>query len=151
MPHTRSGPFDTKAANGASLGYTLGGTAWYRKHFTLPAATPNQRVRIEFDGVYQDAGVWINGQHLGRHPYGYTPFGYDLTKHLRRDGDNVIAVEVKNEGANSRWYSGSGIYRHVKLIRTAEVSVPPWGICITTPEVSASKAVVRLRASMPSA
>lgn len=108
------------------------------------ADSPNERVRIEFDGVYQDAGVWINGHPLGRHPYDYTPFGYDLTQHLRQ-GDNVISVEVKNEGANSRWYAGSGIYRHVRLIRTGAVNVPPWGVNITTPEVSASKAVVRLR------
>ena len=145
MPHTRSGPFDTKAANGASLGYTLAGTAWYRKHFKLAAGQPNERVRIQFDGVYQDADVWLNGQLLGNHPYGYTSFGYDITKYLKPDGDNVIAVEVKNEGANSRWYAGSGIYRHVKLIRTGAVHVPQWGMYITTPEVSARNAVVRLR------
>ena len=145
MPHTRSGPFDTKATNGASLGYTLAGTAWYRKHFTLTAAQPGERVRIQFDGVYQDADVWFNGQHLGNHPYGYTSFGYDLTDKLLPGGDNLIAVEVKNEGANSRWYSGSGIYRHVRLIRTGAVHVPQWGTCITTPEVSVHKALLRLR------
>ena len=148
MPHTRSGPFDTKAANGASLGYTLAGTAWYRKHFTLPAAAPNQRVRIEFDGVYQDCEVWLNGRHLGNHPYGYSGFSHDLTNELHPGDDNVLAVEVKNEGANSRWYSGSGIYRHVRLVRTGQVHVPQWGICITTPEVAARQALVRVRSSI---
>ena len=145
MPHTRSGPFDTKAINGASLGYTLAGTAWYRKHFNLSGMQPGERVRIQFDGVYQDADVWINGVHLGNHPFGYTPFGYDLTDKLRPGGDNVIAVEVKNEGANSRWYSGSGIYRHVQLIRNGEVHVPQWGTCVTTPEVSEHRALLRLQ------
>ena len=151
MPHTRSGPFDTKAANGASLGYTLGGTAWYRKHFTVPATPPNGQVRIQFDGVYQDADVWLNGHHLGNHPYGYTSFGYDLTPHLEPGGKNVLAVEVKNEGANSRWYSGSGIYRHVRLILTGPVRVAPWGTFITTPEVTDRKAVVRIQTEVAGA
>ncbi len=145
MPHTRSGPFDTKAANAASLGYTIGGTAWYRKHFTLPGTNTNERVRIQFDGVYMNADVWINDNKLGNHPYGYTSFGYDLTPHLRPGGENVIAVEVKNEGANSRWYSGSGIYRHVRLIRTGAVHVPVWGTYLTTQDISDREAVVRVR------
>lgn len=145
MPHTRSGPFDTKAPNGPSVGFTLNGTAWYRKHFTLPGAQSNEQVRIQFDGIYMNANVWLNGQLLGNHPYGYTGFGYDLTKHLRPGGDNVIAVEVKNEGSNSRWYAGSGIYRHVRLTRTGPVHVPQWGTFITTPEVSDKMAVLRLR------
>ncbi|KAB2638259.1 MAG: glycoside hydrolase family 2 protein [Verrucomicrobia bacterium] len=145
MPHTRSGPFDTKAPNGPSVGYTLNGSGWYRKHFTLAAAPANEQVRIQFDGVYMNADVWVNGQLLGNHPYGYTGFGYDLTKYLRPGGDNVIAVEVKNLGSNSRWYAGSGIYRHVRLIRSGEVHVPQWGTFITTPEVSAKKALLRLR------
>lgn len=147
MPHTRSGPFDTKANNAASLGYTVGGTGWYRKHFSVPAAWTNDRVRIQFDGVYQDADVWINGRHLGKHPYGYTSFGYDLTPHLQA-GNNVVAVEVKNEGNNSRWYSGSGIYRSVRLTRTGAVHVPVWGVWITTPEVAADRAVVRVRTTV---
>ena len=145
MPHTRSGPFDTKAANGPSIGYTLCGTGWYRARFTLPAAHTNERVRIQFDGVYMNAVVWINGKLLGNHPYGYTSFGYDLTPHLRLGGENVIAVEVKNEGANSRWYSGSGIYRHVRLIRTGDVHIPIWGTYITTKDTSGRNAVVRVR------
>jgi beta-galactosidase len=145
MPHTRSGPFDTKAENGPSTGYTLGGTAWYRKQFTLRATQTNERVRIQFDGVYMNADVWINGHFLGNHPYGYTGFGYDLTPYLRPDGENVIAVKVKNEGANSRWYSGSGVYRHVRLILTGAVHVPIWGTYITTRDLSDENAEVRVR------
>lgn len=150
MPHTRSGPFDTKAPNGASVGYTLGGTGGYRRHFTLPAGPASSRVRIEFDGVYQDADVWINGHHLGNHPYGYTAFGYDLTPHLTA-GENVLAVRAKNEGANSRWYAGSGIYRHVRLVRTGEICIAPRGTFITTPEVSARSAIVRVRSTVTNA
>ena len=92
-----------------------------------------------------NADVWINGNKLGSHPYGYTSFGYDLTPHLRPHGENVLAVEVKNEGANSRWYSGSGIYRHVRLIRTGAVHVPVWGTYITTQDIPDRKTVVRVR------
>ena len=145
MPHTRSGPFDTKAANGSHTGFTVGGTAWYRKNFTLPAGRAGDRVRIQFGGVYQDADVWINGHLLGNHPYGYTSFGYDLTPHLNFGGGNVIAVEVRNLGNNSRWYSGSGIYRHVRLIVTEPTHVAHWGTFVTTPEVSDDKALVRVR------
>jgi beta-galactosidase len=90
--------------------------------------------------------VWINGQSLGVHPYGYTPFYYDLTPHLKPAGEpNILAVKVNNNGKNSRWYSGSGIYRRVKLISTEKVYIPIWGIFVTTPEVSAKRAFVKLK------
>lgn len=145
MPHTRSGPFDTKAVNGSHTGYTVGGTGWYRKRFTVPAGREGDRVRIQFGGVYQDADVWINGHPLGNHPYGYTSFGYDLTPHLDFGGVNVVAVRAKNLDENSRWYSGSGIYRHVQLIFTDPVHVDHWGTFVTTPEVSDESAQVRVR------
>ena len=107
-------PFHTKSIGTTATGYTVGGTAWYRKHFTLNNIS-NKKVSIYFDGVYMNSDVWINGHHLGNHPYGYTPFYYDLTPYLKQNGENIIAVRVRNEGKNSRWYSGSGIYRHVWL------------------------------------
>lgn len=137
------GPFSEESAGGPSTAHVVGGTAWYRKHFTLEKADEGKLVQVLFDGVYMNADVWINGQHLGNHPYGYTAFVFDLTKHLNPAGqDNILAVQVKNEGKNSRWYSGSGIYRDVKLIKTGNVHVPNWGIAVTTPEVSAEKATV---------
>ncbi len=109
------GPFSAKSIGATATGYTVGGIGWYRKHFTLNNIT-NKEVVIYFDGVYMNSDVWINGHHLGNHPYGYTPFYYDLTPYLKQNGgENILAVRVSNEGKNTRWYSGSGIYRHVWL------------------------------------
>jgi beta-galactosidase len=137
------GPFSEESEGGISTGHVVGGTAWYRKHFTLEKADKGKIVKILFDGVYMNADVWINGHHLGNHPYGYTAFAYDLTPHLNPAGqDNVLAVQVKNEGKNSRWYSGSGIYRDVKLIKTNPLHVDLWGVFVSTPSVTAEKATV---------
>ncbi|HSO86831.1 MAG TPA: glycoside hydrolase family 2 TIM barrel-domain containing protein [Draconibacterium sp.] len=137
------GPFSEESAGGPSTGHVVGGTAWYRKHFKLEKADEGKLIQVLFDGVYMNADVWINGHHLGNHPYGYTAFAYDLTEHLNPVGqDNVLAVQVKNEGKNSRWYSGSGIYRDVKLIKTDPLHVDLWGIFVTTPSVSDEKATV---------
>src|SRR6185312_8704006 len=106
-------PFNEYAISQVSGGFTTGGTAWYRKRFGVPGKDKGKKIFIQFDGVYMNADVWINGHHLGNHPYGYTSFLFDITNYLKYDSSNVIAVEVKNEGQNSRWYSGSGIYRHV--------------------------------------
>ena len=140
----RVGPFDRDRSEGkGSTGWVVGGTAWYRT--TLPAAfTPGRHLELRFDGVYMNADVWINGHLLGNHPYGYTGFAYDITPHLRPAGPNVVAVRVRNEGQNSRWYSGSGITRHVWLTTTGEVRVPLWGVCITTPEVQPDSATVKI-------
>jgi beta-galactosidase len=137
------GPFSEESAGGISTGHVIGGTGWYRKSFTLARDDDNKIIKVLFDGVYMDSEVWINGVYLGRHPYGYTAFFYDLTDHLRPSGEkNVLAVRVNNEGSNSRWYSGSGIYRNVTLIRTAPVYIDIWGNYITTPVVSPSSSVV---------
>ena len=142
---SRIGPFDTRLSQGQGrTGYFLGGTGWYRKQFTLNE--PHKRVAIRFDGVYMNADVWINGHHLGFHPYGYTGFEYDLSKYLSPMGvENVLAVRVRNQGKNSRWYSGSGIYRHVWLTVTDAVHIPTGGVFITTPQVTAKEAVVRVQ------
>ncbi len=137
-------PFDpAQSASGASTGFVVGGTGWYRKHFTLPASDSGKYVSICFDGVYMNSDVWLNGQHLGNHPYGYTPFVYDLTPYLKPAGqENVLAVQVKNTGKNSRWYSGSGIYRHVWLAVTDPVHIPAWGVHVLTTNISKSTATV---------
>ncbi|HPF50659.1 MAG TPA: glycoside hydrolase family 2 TIM barrel-domain containing protein [Draconibacterium sp.] len=137
------GPFSEESAGRSSTGHVVGGTAWYRKHFTLDNTDEGKIIQILFDGVYMNADVWINGHHLGNHPYGYTAFAYDLSDFLNPPGqENVLAVQVKNEGKNSRWYSGSGIYRNVKLIKTNPVHIALWGVYITTPEVTTEKATV---------
>jgi len=111
----RIGPFDLSQSSklsrgGADMGHFIGGTAWYRKHFTLAPDDAGKRVAVRFDGVYMNADFWINGHPLGNHPYGYTSFEFDLTPHLKPAGEtNVLAVRVRNEGSNTRWYSGSGI------------------------------------------
>jgi len=142
----RVGPFDPgQSQGGASTGHVLGGTSWYRKHFTLTPAENGKRVSVRFDGVYMNADFWVNGHHLGNHPYGYTSFELDLTPYLKPAGqENIIAVRVRNEGKNSRWYSGSGIYRHTWLTVTDPVHVPTGGVFVTTPEVSKDKAVVKI-------
>jgi len=131
------GPF-SKAAEAQTInGFMLGGTAWYRNAFKISKEDQGKTVYLQFDGVYMNADVWVNGYHLGNHPYGYTPFYYDLTPYLLPVGkENVIAVQVKNEGRNSRWYSGSGIYRHVWLTLVNPIHVDVWGVNVTTSKVS---------------
>ncbi|HET7115397.1 MAG TPA: glycoside hydrolase family 2 TIM barrel-domain containing protein [Hanamia sp.] len=144
LPGTNS-PFNPDAINGVSVGFTTGGIGWYRKTFTLPVNEKNKRISILFDGVYMNADVWINGVHLGNHPYGYTSFYYDITDKIKWNEKNTIAVQVKNVGANSRWYAGSGINRHVWLIETNPIHVAQWGTYITTPKVSVSSAKVNIK------
>lgn len=139
------GPFAENSIGGTATGFVVGGTAWYRKSFIINNIADLNKVQIIFDGVYMESEVWINGNYLGYHPYGYTPFYYDLSKYLFKNGEkNTIAVKVKNEGKNSRWYSGSGIYRHVDLVLSKSTYIPVWGIFVTTPEVSNEKAKVNL-------
>ncbi|HWB28477.1 MAG TPA: glycoside hydrolase family 2 TIM barrel-domain containing protein [Chitinophagaceae bacterium] len=143
------GPFDKRSTGGGATGYTDGGTGWYRKQFVISKADEGKQISIQFDGVYMNSDAWLNGHHLGNHPYGYTPFYYDLTPYLNPAGQqNVLAVRVRNEGKNSRWYSGSGIYRHVWLVVTAPVHIVPYGVYITTPAVSSAKATVQLQSTI---
>ena len=144
LPGTHS-PFHPDAISQVSGGFTTGGTAWYRKTFTLPTAQQGKRVLIQFDGVYMNAEVWLNGQWVGTHPYGYSSFWFDLTDKVKFGSGNLLAVKVMNEGENSRWYSGSGIYRHVWLKTLAPTHVAQWGTYITTPEANASVAKVNAK------
>ena len=147
LPGTQS-PFDPHAISQVSGGFTTGGTGWYRKSFTIPVEQKNKRICVRFDGVYMNADFWLNGELLGNHPYGYTSFWFDLTGKLKFGESNTLAVKVMNEGLNSRWYSGSGIYRHVWLKVSDPVHVAQWGTYITTPEVSESSARIRIRTTV---
>ncbi|MDR3652826.1 MAG: glycoside hydrolase family 2 TIM barrel-domain containing protein [Paludibacter sp.] len=120
-----------------------GGIGWYRKSFTMDLANLGKCIYIDFDGVYRNSEVWINGTSVGVRPYGYSSFRYDLTPYVKFGITNVIAVKVDNsKQPNSRWYSGSGIYRNVWLVITNPVHVDHWGTYITTPEVSENDAKV---------
>lgn len=139
------GPFFKNNVGKNATAFTVGGTACYRKTFTMDKSTIGKKVFIQFDGVYMNADVWVNGHHLGNHPYGYTAFVHDLTEHLNPSGTpNVVAVEVKNEGYNSRWYSGSGIYRHVWLNVVNSSHVANWGVQIVSKKVSEEGADIHI-------
>jgi beta-galactosidase len=148
LPHDWSieGPYDEHAPCGGSGGYVPTGIGWYRKAFTLPPAATGKRVAIQFDGVYQRGEIWINGQPLGMRPNGYVSFVHDLTPHLNTDDrPNVIAVRVDNSlQPNSRWYSGSGIYRHTWLVMTEPVHIATWGVFVRTTGVSEEAATVEV-------
>ena len=138
------GPFSKESPGDASTGHTIGGTGWYRKAFTLDADETGKLISVYFEGAYMETDVWVNGNHLGTHPYGYTSFYYDITKYCKPAGQpNVMAVRVVNKGKNSRWYSGSGIYRHVWLTVTDPLHIEQWGVYVTTPQVSNQSATVK--------
>ncbi|MBN1360600.1 MAG: DUF4982 domain-containing protein [Sedimentisphaerales bacterium] len=149
VPHDWSaeGPFS--AEYGSGNGYAPGGIAWYRKHFTLDSAGEGKCVAIEFDGVYQNSEVWINGQFVGRRPYGYSSFQYDLTGFVRFSGENVLAVRVDHtQFSDSRWYTGSGIYRHVRLHLNDRLHLGQWGVYVTTPEISEDSTLIRMESTV---
>lgn len=144
------GPFDKSAIDKGSSGYMTGGIGWYRKHFTIDKEDGDKKAYLQFDGVYMASDVWLNGRHLGFHPYGYTPFFHDITPYLNPPGQsNLVAVRVLNEGMNSRWYSGSGINRHVWLILTDPVHIEvSGGLYVTTPFITENTAEVRVAATI---
>lgn len=137
LPHDWSIEGEFSEDHASATGYLPGGTGWYRKHFTLPADTEGRRVFLRFEGVYRNSDVWLNGHHLGHRPYGYIDFEYDLTPHLRAPGrPNVLAVRVARENiADSRWYTGTGIYRDTWLTVLDPVHVVRHGTFLTTPAI----------------
>lgn len=148
-----AGPFDEHAPTGGAGGFLPTGVAWYRKHFNLDANDKGRRVFVEFDGVMEKSGVWINGVHLGHRPNGYSSFRHELTSHLRfgsgEQNANIIAVRSDNEAQPaSRWYAGAGIYRHVRLITTNDVHVDQWGTFVTTPQIAKDRATVRVESTV---
>ncbi len=152
LPHDWSieGEFSKDNPASPEGGALPGGIGWYRKTFTLPEGDKSKQVSVEFDGVYQKSDVWINGHHLGFRPNGYISFQYNLTAYLKYGNQkNVIAVKVDNsKQPNSRWYSGSGIYRNVWLIKTNKIAVDHWGTFVTTPKVNEQSASINLKTSI---
>jgi beta-galactosidase len=136
LPHDWSIEQDPTPAGGTNsgTGFLPGGTGWYRKSFTLPHGAAGKQVSLEFDGVYMDSSVYVNGELAATHPYGYTGFPVELTSRVH-PGMNVVAVRVNNRLPSSRWYSGSGIYRNVHLVVTDPVHVARLGVFVTTPTV----------------
>ncbi len=147
LPHDWSieGEFKKDEPTGGGGGYLPTGMGWYRKQFVLPPSVKGKQISIQFDGVYMNSEVWINGHSLGKRPNGYISFVYDLTPYLTK-GKNTLAVKVDNsKQPNSRWYSGSGIYRHVWLNITNQLHIAQWGTYITTPDISAASATVSVK------
>jgi beta-galactosidase len=146
LPHDWSVEGEFAPTNASCTGFLPGGIGWYRKTFRTDPAWRGRKVFVTFDGVYRNAEVWINGHSLGLRPYGYSTFQHDLSPFLATNGPNVLAVRVARANvADSRWYPGSGIYRHVWLTVTHPVHVPLWGNYITTPRADAASADVVVR------
>ncbi len=139
------GPFSRSSVGGNSTGQTVGGEGWYRKTFTLDNEDRNKRIMLYFEGAYNYATVWLNGRKIYFNHYGYQSFRFDATEFCNAPGkENTITVKVTNNGVNTRWYAGSGIYRHVWLLKTPEVHLDTWRNFIHTTEVSENKATVNV-------
>ncbi len=150
VPHDWSieGPYDQTNLTGRGGGYLPAGIGWYRKSFTLNETDDKRKLFIEFDGVMANSDVWINGFHLGKRPNGYISFSYELTGHLKfgKGGKNVLAVRADNLlQPASRYYTGAGIYRHVRLVATNPIHISPWGVYARSTQVSDKKASVNMQ------
>jgi beta-galactosidase len=152
LPHDWSieMPFDSTSPTGTGGGALRGGIGWYRKTFTLPASSKDKNIFVDFDGVYMNSEVWINGHSLGVRPNGYISFRYDLTPYLKFGNEkNIIAVKVDNsKQPNSRWYSGSGIYRNVWLVTTNKVFVDHWGTHVVASNITDHSATLHVETSV---
>jgi beta-galactosidase len=150
LPHDWAieGPFDPKL-NPHTGALPISGTGWYRKSFSLPEESRGRYFTVVFDGAMSNAEVWLNGHELGKRPYGYSSFAFDLTPYLHfGSATNVIAVCLAPEEHSSRWYPGAGIYRNVWLDVTGPVHVAEWGTYVTTPEISDNKATISIKAGI---
>jgi beta-galactosidase len=137
LPHDWSITLNPDPTQTNATGFFPGGLGWYRKTFTLPAWMSGKEISVDFDGVYDNSYVYLNGQLIGNHPYGYTGYSYNITKLVHTGGRaNVLAVVVQNQEPSSRWYSGSGITRHVHLTVVNPVHVARWGTQTTTPNLA---------------
>ena len=148
VPHDWAieGPFSQTATTTGRGGYVPAGIAWYRKHFTLPQSLAGRRVYVELDGVMENSDVYINGTHLGHHPYGWVSFRYDLTSSVMfGTADNVIAVKTDTTTQPAeRYYAGAGIYRHVRVVAANPVHVDQWATFVTTPTPTTTSATVHV-------
>ena len=146
---TTSVPYDMSITLVCTTNSDPGAIGWYRKHFTLPPGFAGKKVIVQFDGVYHDSKIYLNGTQVGSQRFGYVSFCCDLTPYLNATGDNVLAVFVDNQTSRrSHFYSGTGIYRHVWLIATDWVYVKNWGTAVTTPAVAATQSQVRVQTDM---
>jgi beta-galactosidase len=121
------------------------GIGWYRKHFTVSQKDKGKCFFIDFDGAMSHTKAWLNGQYLGEWPYGYTSFRFEMTQHIRFDGENVLVVRLDNPPNSSRWYPGGGIFRNVWLVKTSPVHVAHWGMFVTTPSVTKEKSTIQMK------
>ena len=152
LPHDWGieGPFLPKAGNETGDRHYWG-VGWYRKHFNISSADVGKQFFLDVDGAMSYATVWVNGQCAGGWPYGYASFQVDLTPYVKVGKENVLAIRLDNPSDSSRWYPGAGIYRHVRLVKTAPVHGSHWGVFVTTPEVSPNEATVDIKASVDNA
>jgi beta-galactosidase len=146
LPHDWGieGPFRPELENRSGK-LPWAGIGWYRKRFQSPETDRGKRVFIDFDGAMSNAKVWLNGEYVGEWPYGYSSFRLELTGKLNTGGENVLAVRLDNKEKSSRWYPGGGIYRNVRLVKTAPVHVAHWGVSVSTPEVSKGRATLEIK------
>lgn len=143
---------DRGAPGRGAAGYLPGGVGWYRKRFPVADDLSDRHVYVEFDGIYRNSDVWCNGHLLGHRHYGYSSFRYELTGHLLPGAENVLAVRADNsDQPNCRWYPGSGIYRHVRLVVTNSLTIEPWGVYVTTNDALARTSTVRVRTTVGNA
>lgn len=147
LPHDFSIIQNFTTSGEGESGFLPGGTGWYRKTFTMPAESAGKTILLNFDGVYMNSYVYVNGTFVGEHHYGYTNFAFDISDYLTCDGttENVIAVKAVNNIPSSRWYSGSGIYRDVTMIVADPVHVDLNGTYVTTPNVSSGNGTVKVK------
>jgi len=139
------GPFYKNLPGGADVGYLRNGTAWYKKLFITPDNCEDKKIILGFDGVQSQMELWVNGSMIGGHVYGYTPFQFDIAPALNDPGENnVILVKTVNPGENSRWLAGAGIYRPVTISLLQTVAVAPWGVYVSTPDVSIGQATINI-------
>ena len=149
LPHDWSveGPLSPNLAS--ATGYLPGGLAWYRKVVDIPLNRNSQKVFIYFEGVYRNGEVFINGKSLGMRPNGYISYWYDITPFVKFGENNIIAVRVDHsKSADSRWYTGSGIYRDVYLVYSDPIHIEPWGVYCTIGELIAKQAIVEVQTSL---
>lgn len=143
------GPFSKESAGGFATGQTVGGEGWYRKSFTIDRKDAHKLHSLYFEGVYAQSEVWVNGQKVNFNAYGYSSFKCDITSYCHPAGEvNTIAVKVTNEGKNSRWYAGSGIYRHVWFIKTDSVHLDEWAVAVRTAKMAGDEATLAIEADV---
>ncbi|WP_299254272.1 glycoside hydrolase family 2 TIM barrel-domain containing protein [uncultured Aquimarina sp.] len=150
VPHDWSVDFSFDSIKGeGATGYLPGGRGLYKKEFIIQDTKPTTTY-VLFDGVYNNSTFYLNDKHVGFHPYGYSPFYFDISDYLNREnGKNIIKVDVdRSKYVDSRWYSGSGIYRNVRLVRKNNLHIPIWGVFVTTPQISDEEAIVNIKSTI---